>query len=169
MLSNTIWPRAWHEGFFRRDGVLDLIDGAVYTSEIPWTKPSPQRLQAAMDGGRRAPNPSRCVYVGDRLFDDVWGAQQAGMRAIHVPHSTIPEDQRGHTDGTPDAVAQRLAEIPESCARGPVGHASGKVAGFCNARTCTADSLASPPVSVLHTFAQTVLVGLGPTENLGIS
>ena len=43
VLSNTIWPRAWHEDFFRRDGVLDLIDGDVYTSEIPWTKPSPTR------------------------------------------------------------------------------------------------------------------------------
>ncbi|HEY9566135.1 MAG TPA: hypothetical protein VIR30_20435 [Nocardioides sp.] len=26
VLSNTIWPRAWHEEFFRRDGVDHLID-----------------------------------------------------------------------------------------------------------------------------------------------
>jgi putative hydrolase of the HAD superfamily len=112
VLSNTIWPRAWHEGFFRRDGVLDLIDGAVYTSEIPWTKPAPEAFRAAMEAVA-APEPSRCVYVGDRLFDDVWGAQRAGLRAIHVPHSTIPEDQRGHTEGSPDAVVRRLGEIPE--------------------------------------------------------
>ena len=43
VLSNTIWPREWHVGFFERDGVDDLIDGDVYTSEIPWTKPSPLR------------------------------------------------------------------------------------------------------------------------------
>jgi putative hydrolase of the HAD superfamily len=41
VLSNTMWPRDWHEEVFRRDGVLDLIDGAVYTSEIDWTKPHP--------------------------------------------------------------------------------------------------------------------------------
>jgi putative hydrolase of the HAD superfamily len=29
VLSNTMWPREWHEDVFRRDGVLDLIDGAV--------------------------------------------------------------------------------------------------------------------------------------------
>jgi hypothetical protein len=29
-----MWPREWHEDVFRRDGVLDLIDGAVYSSEI---------------------------------------------------------------------------------------------------------------------------------------
>ena len=56
-------------------------------------------------------DPARCVYVGDRLYDDVWGAHNAGLRAIHVPHSTIPADQVGHTEGEPDAVAHSLAEI----------------------------------------------------------
>jgi len=111
VLSNTIWPRAWHEEFFRRDGVLDLIDGDVYSSEISWTKPSPHAFRAAMDAVG-ATDPSRCVYVGDRLFDDVWGAQNAGLRAIHVPHSLIPPTQIGHTEGTPDAVIHRLGEIP---------------------------------------------------------
>ena len=110
VLSNTIWPRSWHRGFFERDGVLDLVDGDVYTSEIAWTKPSPLAFGAAMDAVG-ATDPSRCVYVGDRLFDDVWGAHQAGMRAVHVPHSTIPAQQVGHTEGEPDAVVHSLAEI----------------------------------------------------------
>ena len=59
VLSNTLWPREWHEEFFRRDGVLDLIDGAVYTSEIPWTKPAPEAFQAAAAGGRRRPTRPR--------------------------------------------------------------------------------------------------------------
>ncbi|WP_232677734.1 HAD family hydrolase [Nocardioides sp. R-C-SC26] len=110
VLSNTLWPRAWHVGFFERDAVYDLVDGDVYTSEIAHTKPSPEAFAAARDAvGVR--EPARCVYVGDRLFDDVWGAQNAGMRAIHVPHSVIPAEQRGHTDGTPDAVATRLLDV----------------------------------------------------------
>lgn len=111
VLSNTIWPRAWHRGYFERDGVLDLIDGDVYTSEIPWTKPSPLAFRAAAQAVGVG-DPAACVYVGDRLYDDVWGAQSAGMRAIHVPHSTIPAEQVGHTEGEPDAVAHRLADIP---------------------------------------------------------
>lgn len=110
VLSNTIWPREWHEGFFRRDGVDHLIDGAVYTSEIAWTKPSPLAFRAALDAIGVA-DPARCVYVGDRLFDDVWGAHNAGLRAIHIPLSAIPPEQVGHTEGEPDAVAHRLAEI----------------------------------------------------------
>jgi putative hydrolase of the HAD superfamily len=112
VLSNTIWPRSFHEAIFERDGVRDLIDGDVYTSEIPWTKPSPLAFNAAMEAVGVS-DPTRCVYVGDRLFDDVWGAQHAGMRAIHVPHSAIPPEQVGHTEGTPDAVVQRLSEIPQ--------------------------------------------------------
>jgi putative hydrolase of the HAD superfamily len=116
VLSNTIWPREWHEGFFRRDGVLDLIDGDVYSSEIPWTKPSPRAFEAAM-AAVGVEEPGRCVYVGDRLFDDVWGAANAGMRTIHVPHSTIPAAQLGHSEGTPDAVVDRLIDVADVVAR----------------------------------------------------
>jgi putative hydrolase of the HAD superfamily len=121
VLSNTIWPRSWHEGFFERDGVRHLIDGDVYTSEIPWTKPSELAFRAAMDAVG-VTDPARCVYVGDRLFDDVWGAHHAGLRAIHIPLSTIPQNQVGHTEGEPDAVAHRLAEIP-GLVRGLAGDA----------------------------------------------
>jgi putative hydrolase of the HAD superfamily len=111
VLSNTLWPREWHEGYFRRDGVLHLLDGDAYTSELLWTKPSPEAFRAAM-AAVGVSDPSRCVYVGDRLFDDVWGAHNAGLRAIHVPHSDIPPEQVGHTQGEPDAVAHELREIP---------------------------------------------------------
>ncbi|HEX6248122.1 MAG TPA: HAD family hydrolase [Nocardioidaceae bacterium] len=110
VLSNTIWPRAWHEEFFRRDGVLDRIHGAVYTSEVPWTKPAPEAFLAAVDAVGVA-DPEACVFVGDRLFDDIWGASNVGMRTILVPHSDIPERQVGHSVGEPDAVAHRLREV----------------------------------------------------------
>ncbi len=110
VLSNTTWPRTVHERIFARDGVLDLIDGAIYTCEIPWTKPHPEAFRAAMSAVA-AEDPARCVFVGDRLFDDIYGAKQVGMRAVLVPHSTIPDQQRGHTDGDPDAVITRLSDL----------------------------------------------------------
>ena len=116
VLSNTIWPRSWHVGFFERDGVHDLIDGDVYTSEIPWTKPSPRAFGAAMEAVGVS-DPAACVYVGDRLFDDVWGARNAGLRAIHVPLSNIPVEQVGHTEGEPDASVTSMAEVPAAVRR----------------------------------------------------
>ncbi len=42
----------------------------------------------------------------------MWGARNAGLRAIHVPLSNIPPEQVGHTEGEPDASVTSLAEVP---------------------------------------------------------
>ena len=110
VLSNTAWTRARHQQIFVRDGIDHLIDGAVYTSEIAWTKPHPEAFRAAM-AAVGVSDPSRCVFVGDRPFDDIYGARQVGMRAVLVPHSDIPTVQHGHTMGDPDAVIQRLSDL----------------------------------------------------------
>jgi len=110
VLSNTIWTREYHEAVFARDGVLHLVDGAVYTSEIGHAKPHPEAFRAAL-GAVGVSDPADAVYVGDRPYEDVHGAQRVGMRAVLVPHSDIPADQRVPVDVTPDAVVQRLAEL----------------------------------------------------------
>ena len=109
VLSNTIWSRAYHREIFERDGVLDLIDGDVYSSEIDYAKPHPEAFRAACAAVEVAPE--EAVYVGDRLYEDVHGPQQVGMRAIWVPHSDIPDAQRVEVDATPDAVAHRLGDV----------------------------------------------------------
>jgi putative hydrolase of the HAD superfamily len=110
VLSNTLWPRTEHDRVFRRDGVADLIDAAVYTSEIEWTKPHPEAFRTALEAvGGVAPEDA--VFVGDRPWDDIAGAKGAGMRAVLLPHSTIPAYQQGPVQGVPDAVITRLAEL----------------------------------------------------------
>jgi putative hydrolase of the HAD superfamily len=107
VLSNTMWPRSAHESVFGRDGVLSLIDGAVYSSEIPWTKPHPQAFRAAM-AAVGVSDPASCVFVGDRPYDDIFGAKRAGMRGVLIPNSEVP----AHDGVVPDAVISRLAELP---------------------------------------------------------
>ncbi|MQA85526.1 MAG: HAD-IA family hydrolase [Streptosporangiales bacterium] len=106
VLSNTYWSRAWHERIFARDGILDLIDGAVYTSEIPWTKPHPEAFRAVM-AAVGVEDPRACVFVGDRPYDDVHGAKTVGMRAVLLPNSNVP----GYDGAEPDAVIDRLADL----------------------------------------------------------
>ncbi|MBA9007001.1 HAD family hydrolase [Thermomonospora cellulosilytica] len=111
VLSNTVWSREWHERIFDRDGVLPLIDGAVYSSEIPWTKPHAEAFRAAMDAVG-ADDPARCVFVGDRPFEDVHGAKTAGMRAVQVWHGTADRLPGTRPDLTPpDVVVHRLADL----------------------------------------------------------
>lgn len=109
VLSNTVWPSAEHERIFSRDAVSHLIDGAVYSSELAWTKPHPEAFRAALAAVGVA-DPAQAVFVGDRLFEDIYGANQVGMRAVLIPHSVIPASQLG-TDGTPDAVIDQLADL----------------------------------------------------------
>jgi putative hydrolase of the HAD superfamily len=106
VLSNTMWPRSAHERVFCRDNVLDLFDGAVFSSEIPWCKPHPEAFRAAMTAVG-VDDPASCVFVGDRPYDDVHGAQRAGMRAVLIPHSAVP----AYDSAVPDAVISRLADL----------------------------------------------------------
>lgn len=106
VLSNTMWPRTAHDRVFIRDEVFELIDGAVYSSEIPWTKPHPQAFHAAM-AAVGVDDPAACVFVGDRPYDDVHGAKSAGMRAVLIPNSEVPPFE----DAAPDAVITRLLHL----------------------------------------------------------
>lgn len=109
ILSNTLWSRAEHERIFARDGILTAIDGAVYSSEIPWTKPHPEAFRAALRAvGSEAAD---TVFVGDRPFDDIHGAKAVGLRAVLLPHSDIPDIQKGPVEGDADAVIQRLGDL----------------------------------------------------------
>jgi putative hydrolase of the HAD superfamily len=114
VLSNTIWTRKYHERVFARDGVLHLIDGAVYSSEIEYAKPHPEAFAAAL-AAVGVQDAARALYVGDRPYEDVHGAQQVGLRAAWVPHSDIPVGQqvsgRGAHDVVPDAVVSRLLDL----------------------------------------------------------
>jgi putative hydrolase of the HAD superfamily len=110
ILSNTIWSRTEHERIFARDSITDHLDGAVYSSDIEWTKPHPEAFLAAM-AAVGASDPSRVVFVGDRPWDDIHGAKSVGMRTILIPHSEIPDSQRGPVEAEADAVVERLGDV----------------------------------------------------------
>jgi putative hydrolase of the HAD superfamily len=52
-------------------------------------------------------DPQACVFVGDRPFDDIYGAKRLGMRAVLLPNSAVPP----HGEAVPDAVIGRLADL----------------------------------------------------------
>lgn len=109
VLSNTLWPRSHHQEVFARDGLAAYIDAAVYSSELPVAKPHREAFQAVLDALDVSAH--EAVFVGDRMWDDVHGAQEMGMRAIWIPHSRIPAEQTVDTDTAPDAIASSLGEV----------------------------------------------------------
>jgi putative hydrolase of the HAD superfamily len=105
LLSNTHWPRSFHEHFLERDGLADLIDVRLYTSEMDHVKPDRRAFEQAL----AAVDADDAVFVGDRLYDDVWGAQHAGLKAVWVRNRHTPP-----YDVEPDAVIGDLSELPEA-------------------------------------------------------
>lgn len=109
VLSNTLWPRSHHEEVFARDGLLGYLDAAAYTSEMPAAKPHVEAFAAIC--AMLEVTAAESVFVGDRLWDDVLGSQQAGMRAIWIPHSRLPSEQVPDGSATPDATAHELIDV----------------------------------------------------------
>ena len=105
LLSNTHWPRAFHEHFLERDGLVELIDARLYTSEMTFQKPHPSAFLTAAQALRV--EPGRAAFVGDRPWDDISGAQAAGMRTVLRPNPVAPDIQGIE----PDARITRLPEL----------------------------------------------------------
>ena len=105
LLSNTHWPRTFHDHFLERDGLLDLLEVRCYTSEMTHTKPHRQAFETVLLELGLA-DPAAVVFVGDRPHDDIFGAQQAGMRAVLRPNPLVPS-----YDVEPDATIAALPEL----------------------------------------------------------
>jgi putative hydrolase of the HAD superfamily len=110
VLSNTMWPSSHHREVFERDDLQELIDVAFYTSEMSVAKPHAEAFSTV--AAALNVDPADAVYVGDRIWDDVAGAQRVGMRTIWIPHSQVPVDQIPDDSARPDAIAHELSDIP---------------------------------------------------------
>jgi putative hydrolase of the HAD superfamily len=107
LLSNTLWPGSFHDHLLERDGLAELIDARLYTSEVHHTKPHPkvfEEMLRLLD----VSDPSSAVFVGDRPWDDIYGAKRAGLKTVLRPSPTVPD-----YDVEPDAVIHDLPSLLE--------------------------------------------------------
>lgn len=105
LLSNTHWPREFHERFLARDGLDQFLDARIYTSELKRTKPHPLAFKAVLDA--LDVSAARTVFVGDRPYDDIFGAQSLGMRTVLMGGRPV----EAYEAVTPDATITHLAEL----------------------------------------------------------
>jgi putative hydrolase of the HAD superfamily len=102
-------PELLHEDI-ETFGLRKLLDGIAFSSEIGVRKPRPQIFEAALD---QVGVPARdAVFVGDRLTDDIAGAQAVGMKAILTQQ--YRKEEPG--DVQPDAVITHVTEVPSAIA-----------------------------------------------------
>jgi putative hydrolase of the HAD superfamily len=106
LLSNTHWPRDLHERWLAAAGLLELLDVRLYTSDMGHMKPHPEAFRALLSAV--GVEGDRAVFVGDRLRDDISGAQGVGMRTVHMTGRPVE-----HWDVVPDAELVTLDGLVE--------------------------------------------------------
>lgn len=106
IVSNTANPERLMRADLELLGLEPLVDAAVFSSGVGVRKPDARIYQAVLDQLGRVP-PARCLFVGDRVREDIRGPQALGMRAVltHEHRQEEPGDAR------PDAVIGRFAEL----------------------------------------------------------
>jgi len=114
LISNSVWPGEVHRQDLERHRLQHLIECTAFSSELGLWKPQPEifhHVLARLDAAS-----SRAVFVGDRLAEDIGGAERAGMHSVFIEGTQDYE----HIDRAayhPDARIHSLYELPEALSR----------------------------------------------------
>ena len=107
IISNTIFQEKYHLRELQRFGLFSYLDFYIFSSTFGVRKPHPRIFHEALY--ELEVDASQAVFVGDRLVEDVGGAQKAGMKGILKCHPG-----RDYTAPIiPDAQIVELSELPE--------------------------------------------------------
>jgi HAD superfamily hydrolase (TIGR01509 family) len=80
LVSNTIFPAAFHRAEMERFGILRFFDYTIFSSEFKSRKPKREIYLKALE--LAGSKPEETVFVGDRLNEDIGGPQELGIKAI---------------------------------------------------------------------------------------
>jgi putative hydrolase of the HAD superfamily len=93
LVSNAFDPGWLLRRDLERMGLSERLDTAVFSSEVGKRKPHPAIFEAAL--AALGVEPERALFVGDRRFEDVRGAKEAGMTTVLAYWFRADEDERG--------------------------------------------------------------------------
>jgi putative hydrolase of the HAD superfamily len=100
VVSNALDPPSLLHRDLADAGVAERVDFAVFSSEVGRRKPDPAIFLRALEALRV--EPAAAVFVGDRLYEDVRGASEVGMRTVQAMWFRADEHPGG---GEPDYTA----------------------------------------------------------------
>jgi putative hydrolase of the HAD superfamily len=93
LVSNAFDPGWLLHNDLERMQVAERLDVAVFSSEVGKRKPHPAIFEAALEG--LGVEPARALFVGDRRFEDIRGAKEAGMTTVLAYWFRADEDDPG--------------------------------------------------------------------------
>jgi HAD superfamily hydrolase (TIGR01549 family) len=91
--SNAPFPPEMMRRQVASNGIAELVDGIVFSSEVGKRKPAPEVYEAALDAIGTAA--TRTLFAGDRVREDYEGPVGLGMRAVVVTAHAEDEPRDG--------------------------------------------------------------------------
>ena len=102
--SNAPFPPEMMRRQVNANGISEMVDAVVFSSEIGRRKPAPELYRAALEA--IGVEPQHALFVGDRVREDYEGPRALGMRAVvFTAHAEGPAP-----DGIPTIAS--LSELP---------------------------------------------------------
>jgi putative hydrolase of the HAD superfamily len=106
LVSNTAQREWLLRPVFERQGLAERVDAIVLSSEVGKRKPHPVIFQRALEElGVRG---EECLFVGDRLYNDVRGASELGMATVQALWFRADEHANG---AEPDHRAFTMLDV----------------------------------------------------------
>ena len=100
--SNAPFPPEMMRRQVETNGIAEMVDAIVFSSEVGKRKPAAEIYRAALDA--IAVEPEHVLFVGDRVREDYEGPRSLGMRAVIFT---------AHGDGSPLEGVQTIASLSE--------------------------------------------------------
>jgi putative hydrolase of the HAD superfamily len=107
LISNSAFPSEYHCRELEHFGISQYFDFMVFSHDFGYRKPYPGLFKHAL--GELKLDASDAAFVGDRLKEDVGGAQGVGMKAI----LRFKSGRDYSCESVPDAVVHHLTELPK--------------------------------------------------------
>lgn len=88
-------------------GLADLFATIVVSGDYGYRKPDPRLFATAL--AALQVRPEQALYVGNDMYCDIFGAQQAGLRAVFF---ATQYGKKAYRQVVPDYTIQRFADLP---------------------------------------------------------
>lgn len=107
LVSNSSFPSEFHLRELEEFGLKNYFDYVIFSHDYGFRKPHPGLFCEGLNN--LCLSPEEVIFVGDRLREDVAGAQSVGMKAI----LKFKPGRDYSFRAVPDAVIHHLNELPK--------------------------------------------------------
>lgn len=109
LVSNTIFPERFHLDELKKFGIFPFLDVFLFSSGVGYKKPHPEIFKLCLK--KLNVKPKNSAFLGDRLVEDIGGAQNVGIKAILLAKKGRDYSKPIVPDGKIDNLCQLKSEV----------------------------------------------------------